>query len=118
HVVEHVDGLDAELERVSGDEPEALEQRKVGPPVARTDQVVARQVAERPYRRPRERAALRADWRRVEPVILRAATGHGIADEIRPVRTGVAVRARVAIGDVERQSALDDRALVDLPSAE
>ena len=47
-----------------------------------------------------------------------AASCHRIADEIRTARSGIAVRAGVSIADVERQPALNDRALVDLPPAQ
>src|SRR5262245_4608892 len=117
HVVEDVHRFDSQLECLGTAERDPLEHRRVYTPVAGPRQVVARQVAERADRRTAEGAPGRADRRRVEPLIPRARSAW-IADEIGAVRADVAVGAAVTVGDVERQAALDDGALVELPSAQ
>src|SRR3954469_19017987 len=114
HVVEDVHRLDAELELLVLGEAEALEQRRISAPVPGTAELVARQVAERADRRAPEGAARRSNRRGVEPLIARLRPTR-IADQIRTVRSGVAVSRRVPVGDVEGQPALDDRRLVELP---
>src|SRR5262245_31744433 len=95
---------------------EVLEERGVGAPVARTAQRVSRQVPECALCRTAKGAAGGADGGGVEPLVacLRAVR---IADQVRPVRTGIAIRPIVAVTDIEWQSALDDHVGVELPAA-
>src|SRR3954466_10724945 len=116
YVVEDIHRLDAELELLVLGETEALEQRRIRAPVPGTAELVARQVAERADRRTPEGAARRSNRRGVEPLVA-GLRPTGIADQIRTVRSGVAVGRRVPVRHVERQPALDDRRLVELPSA-
>src|SRR5204863_8342039 len=96
---------------------EALEQREVGPPVARPAQRVAREVAEGADGGTRERAARRSDRRRIEPLFTRLRPVR-IADQVRAVRRGIAIGVGTAIGDVEWQPALNDRRLIERPAAQ
>ncbi len=116
HVVEDVDRLDPELDLVVPDDVEPLEERRVGAPVTGPPERILRQVAERALRRATERAVGIANRRRVEPLVssLRAVR---IADQVRPIRSGVPILAGVAIADVIRNAALNDRVLVELPAA-
>src|SRR6266511_1183499 len=58
-VVEQVNRLDAELDGLRAADRESLEQRGIGPPIARSAQAVSRQVSEGPWARPGECAARR-----------------------------------------------------------
>src|SRR3954467_10225368 len=117
HVVEDVHRLDAELELLVFGEAEALEQRRIRAPVPGTGELVARQVAERADGGTPEGAARRSNRRGVEPLIA-GLRPPWITDQIRTVRSGVPLDVGVAIGDVERQPALDDRRQIELPAAE
>ena len=67
---------------------------------------------------PREGAAVRPDRRRVEPLVLRSASGGDVADDVGPVRSHVAVLAGVAVAHVEVLAARDVGARVELPAAD
>ena len=96
-MVEDVHRLRARLYEPVAADDKPLEQRKVGPPVARAAQRVARQVTERPGRWSRKGASWRADCRRVEPLILGLRTVR-IPDQVWPVRSGVTIgRARLKV---------------------
>src|SRR3954470_1141705 len=116
-MVQEVHHLEAYFDLAVLVDGEMLEQGCISAPVARAAKGIARQIAEGPFRGTSKRTVRVPDWRRVKPLSLRLWAVR-IADQIRPAWTGIAIRAVVAITDIERQSALDDHVRVELPAAD